>query len=368
MAVEPFLGTRAQKAFVAIIVINAAVVLTMVAIAFALVATNVDTSSRPSYKTIPCYLALFGLAEVFELLMALDALKLRNIIQLAGILVFHVALVVFSALQVHEARVALVFLKDVPCTEFLGCDGPHTLWRKVEPFLIVVPCMLAASWGIMIFFVRELFGEFGWAVFHTIGANPVMKTMYQWYQIMICLLKFDFFCFAGVTMQMLILVLQSSTAEFGLTIAAIPIVLLLLIFCGLALKREIKWRVPFKSFYKTTYLEDILRLMTISLIVMLAAEVYFIYKLVRFYQPSSEGEYETTRATLTVFTIVAFLLLFATFAVGLRCFSDFDKGLASAKMHDVPEKVTYSKPNTPGVGERSSYAGGIALAPRLSIE
>lgn len=31
--------------------------------------------------------------------------------------------------------------------------------------------------------------------------------------------------------------------------------------------------------------------------------------------------------------IVAFLLLFATFAVGLRCFADFDKGLQSSKTH-----------------------------------
>jgi hypothetical protein len=61
--------------------------------------------------------------------MAFDALRLRNVIQLAGILgvfalrsaqlylmhsthlpslVFHVALVVFSAIQVHETRTALV--------------------------------------------------------------------------------------------------------------------------------------------------------------------------------------------------------------------------------------------------------------------
>ena len=31
--------------------------------------------------------------------------------------------------------------------------------------------------------------------------------------------------------------------------------------------------------------------------------------------------------------IVAFLLLFATFAVGLRCFADFDKGLQTSKTH-----------------------------------
>ena len=83
--------------------------------------------------------------------------------------------------------------------------------------------------------------------------------MYQWYQIMICLLKFDFFSFTGVTMQvrvnlivvsrsllilytqLLIIVLQTDEAEFGLTVAAIPIVLILLIFCGVAVKREIKW-------------------------------------------------------------------------------------------------------------------------------
>jgi hypothetical protein len=40
-----------------------------------------------------------------------------------------------------------------------------------------------------------------WAIFHVVGANPKMKSMYQWYQIMICLLKFDFFFFTGVTMQ-----------------------------------------------------------------------------------------------------------------------------------------------------------------------
>ena len=85
--------------------------------------------------------------------------------------------------------------------------------------------------------------------------------MYQWYQIMICLLKFDFFFFTGVTMQvwlinsiqpginahihisqqLLIIVLSTNSAEFGITIAAIPVVLTLLALCGVAVKREIKW-------------------------------------------------------------------------------------------------------------------------------
>jgi hypothetical protein len=48
------------------------------------------------------------------------------------------------------------------------------------------------------------------------------------------------------TCQLLILVIDRTTPEFGLTIAAIPIVLILLITCGIAVKREIKWHVFFQ--------------------------------------------------------------------------------------------------------------------------
>ncbi|KLO18602.1 hypothetical protein SCHPADRAFT_936091 [Schizopora paradoxa] len=356
MAVEKFMGTTPQRAFVGIIIIQAIAVLAMIGIAFAFVEVDVRTSSDSRYKTIPCYLAMFGLAEIFELAMALDALKARNIVQLVGILAFHLGLVVFAALQVDEAHTALDLSKEAGCNTFaVLCDG--SLWRKVEPFFIVNPIIIAVSWIFMLFFVRKLFEEFGWAVFELVGANPLTKTMYQWYQIMICLLKFDFFFFGSVTMQLIILVLASNSVEFGLTVAAIPIVLLLLVGAGIAVQREIKW------------------LMSISLVIMLAAETYFskqeidmgllLYKLVRFYEPSSRGEYISTRATLTFFTIIAFIILFMTFGVGLRCFSDFDKGLTQAKVQTVPEKVIYSSPNSPGVGgdRQSNY-----LDRRLSIE
>lgn len=45
-----------------------------------------------------------------------------------------------------------------------------------------------------------------------------------------------------------------------------------------------------------------------------------------------------------VSAIVAFLLLFATFAVGLRCFSDFDKGLQTSKLHGQSYKLVNQKP------------------------
>ncbi|KAJ6630785.1 hypothetical protein B0H10DRAFT_1983007 [Mycena sp. CBHHK59/15] len=353
MAAEPLLATRAQRAFILTITIQAIAVLVMVAIIFRKVEEKVAFVG--DYKTLPCYLALFALAEIFELLMAFDALRLRNVIQLVGILLFHMALIVFAAIQIHETRSALLN-GSVDCTtdfNLINCDGPGTLWQHVQSFLIVVPCLIAGAWFVMMFWIKELYAEFGWAIFHVVGANPKMKTMYQWYQIMLCLLKFDFFFFVGVTMQLLIVVLARNTAEFGVTVAAIPVVLVLLALCGVAVKREIKW------------------LMTISLVMMLSAQSYFLYKLVRIYEPSSRNVYATTRASLTIFTIVAFILLFGTFAVGLRCFADFDRGLLASKVNGqsyapVVTKLGVFSGNASE--QQGSYYGGAPIAPRISIE
>ena len=43
------------------------------------------------------------------------------------------------------------------------CGGPGTLYRKVEHLLLAVPIVIAVAWFIMIFFVRELYSEFGYA-------------------------------------------------------------------------------------------------------------------------------------------------------------------------------------------------------------
>ncbi|ETW85941.1 hypothetical protein HETIRDRAFT_424995 [Heterobasidion irregulare TC 32-1] len=390
MAVDPFLGTKAQKSFIATspytcfsltcavgliliflppaVVVQAIVVLVMISITFRLVAEHVDFSSTSYYKVLvpgllvrssgayalPDPTMLYGpvpagrvrIRMLFELAMAFDALRLRNVIQLVGILVFHAALIVFAALQVHETRTALVRLQDCDgSVDFVKCGGPHTLFRKVEPFLVVVPCIIALAWLVLLWFVKALYAEFGWAIFRVVGANPATKTMYQFYQIMICLLKFDFFCFTGVTIQLLIIVLSSSSAEFGLTVTAIPVVLVLLFGCGVAVQREIRW------------------MMISSLVLMLAAETY-LYKLVRFFEPSSEAQYETTRATLTTFTIVAFLLLLATFGIGLRCLNDFGKGLVSSKTYDAP---LFRRKRGSNANSEPKEDGG-ELEPRLSIE
>jgi len=270
-------------------------------------------------------------------------------------------MIVCSALQIHQTRTALVKNPGSSCDGdgYANCSGPGSLFDHVLPFLIVSPCILAASLIVLIYFTRSLYFEFGWVVFHVVGANLQMKKMYQYYQVLICLLKFDYFCFTGLTMQLLILVLSRNGAEFPLTIIAIPVVLVLLTFCVIAVRREIKW------------------LMTISLILMLGAQAYFLYKFSRLFAPKSREAYSSTRSTLALFSIVSLLLMFATFAVGLRCFADFDKDLRDAKNSDSKFDTrprASSTINSPGfasdtpMAERGSYIGGSVLAPRISIE
>jgi hypothetical protein len=80
---------------------------------------------------------------------------------------------------------------------------------------------------------------YSWAIFRVVGANPKLKSMsiafftnewcsssgclsamYQFYQVMICLLKFDFFAFTGVTMQACLFLCSSTILLTLVTLSA----------------------------------------------------------------------------------------------------------------------------------------------------
>lgn len=123
-------------------------------------------------------------------------------------------MIVMAALQIHETHTALY--EQPNSTSYYNPyvvssaqstagsrliytaqngDGPGTLWRKIEPFLVVTPIIIALSWVCLVFLFRELYHEFGcvssslcssdtgltsssWAIFHVVGANPVMKSTF----------------------------------------------------------------------------------------------------------------------------------------------------------------------------------------------
>ena len=59
-----------------------------------------------------------------------------------------------------------------------------------------------------------------------------------WVQIYIALLKFDFFAFLGFVIQFVVIVVHTNDAEFYVTIASIPVIILILMMAGIFTRRE----------------------------------------------------------------------------------------------------------------------------------
>lgn len=89
----------------------------------------------------------------------------------------------FAGLQIHQTRTALVKLTDAQCaanfvyevrfyapkilrfsdvrSRFQACGTSGSLWMKIRPLLIAAPCIIGAAWFVMLFFLKQLYEEFG---------------------------------------------------------------------------------------------------------------------------------------------------------------------------------------------------------------
>lgn len=128
-------------------------------------------------------------------------------------------------------------------------------------------------------------------------------------QIYIALLKFDFYFFLGFTVQFLVVVTNVTDREFYLTVAAIPITIIILALAAFWTRKEIKAG------------------MIATICLYIAALAYFLFKLVRIYQPSHRAQYDAARTSLTIFAVLTIILIILTIANCAVCLHNFGKGL-----------------------------------------
>jgi hypothetical protein len=122
----------------------------------------------------------------------------------------------------------------------------------------------------------------------------------------------------GFTVQFLVIVTGLADAEFGLTIAAIPITILILFMAAFWTRRENKFG------------------MIVTIFLFFCGLAYFIFKLARMYQPSHELNYLPVRKSLTSFAVITIILIVLTIINACVCTANFGKGL---KPHIMKRKI-----------------------------
>lgn len=146
-----------------------------------------------------------------------------------------------------------------------------------------------------------------------------MSTSLTWIlQIYIALLKFDFFFFLGFTVQFVVVVQGTGDPEMWLTVAAIPITIVILLLAAIFTRRE--WYFG----------------QACIIIIYFGGMAYFVFKLVRMYTWPKKHNYDAARTSLTTFAVITILLLVVTISTAFICMANFNKGL---KPHIQKRKV-----------------------------
>lgn len=159
-------------------------------------------------------------------------------------------------------------------------------------------------------------------------------------------MKFDFFFFLGFTVQFLVIVTGLADAEKWVTVAAIPVTILILFMAAFWTRRENAFG------------------MVGTIVCFFCGLAYFIFKLARMYQPSHEQNYLPVRKSLTSFAVITIILIVMTIVNASVCMANFNKGL---KQHVLKSKIGGEEEKVVRMNDLPDHKNGPG-ASRMTID
>ncbi|KAI9206780.1 uncharacterized protein BJ171DRAFT_496948 [Polychytrium aggregatum] len=254
--------------------------------------------AQTSARGIPVYLVIFIFAQLFQIILCWDAVWHKNTIQIIGLILFNLCICGYSIFQYTQILSAIqTIFNNFPSTDLQVARG----------ILLSMP-VIAFSFQFVLFFLGwRLYKEYGWKIYKTIGADPKMRTMYRYYQIMLLLLKLDVFFVFGFGIQYVVLILDPTSAEFYLTVIMFPIMMVLLAAAVYAIRKEDK---------VITYL---------FLLGLALGMGYLIFKIVRI--STDPSSFLDTAHFLTFFASISLMLCILTFINAIICLRSFGCGM-----------------------------------------
>lgn len=119
---------------------------------------------------------MYAFGFIYELVLVYDALRLKNTIQVIGICLCNVGLLIYGAVQVQQIKEAVGVLTVMDKID-------KDVWPKTEPFLIIIPIVVAMGSVLMGIVAWKLYDEFAWSIYKHISADLRMKRRYLTYQV-----------------------------------------------------------------------------------------------------------------------------------------------------------------------------------------
>jgi hypothetical protein len=117
---------------------------------------------------------MFG--YIYQLFLVWDALRLKNTIQVIGLVLYNSGILVYAAIQFDQIKDAA---DDLNSRAFLR----PSFWDEVKPMLIALPVLMAVATILFAFEAWKLYDEFAWTIYKRISADTRMKRRYLTYQV-----------------------------------------------------------------------------------------------------------------------------------------------------------------------------------------